>query len=154
MKTNLLLFGTVALSIFFTACSNNAEEAQATGGESEVRELVAQQPEEEPMEEAKEVQIIHLNQIPGEFTNGDITLEAGTYSFDVTNTGIDHEVGLVLAPKKEDITPEDHLQGAYVSETVKEGDTQACKGEVTLEKGEYVYFCPLNPTPQYTITVE
>ena len=152
MKTNLLLFGTVALSVLFTACSNNAEEAQSTGS-SEVRELVAEQ-SEASVEEAKDVQVIHLNQVPGEFTNGDITLEAGTYSFDVTNTGVDHEVGLVLAPKKEDITAEDHLQSAYVSETVKEGDTQACKGEVTLEKGEYVYFCPLNPTPQYTITVE
>jgi len=26
--------------------------------------------------------------------------------------------------------------------------------QVTLSKGEYVYFCPLNPTPQYTLIVE
>ena len=102
----------------------------------------------------KETQVIHLNQVPGAFTNGDLTLKAGTYSFEVANSGVAHEVGLVVAPKKSEITAEDHLPNAYVSEVVKNGETKASKGEVVLTKGEYVYFCPLNPTEQYSITVE
>lgn len=148
MKTRILLIGTLAASMFFASCSKSSETAN--GSEEGTKKEMAH--EEEMSEEKAEV--INLEQVSGEFTNGDITLKAGTYSFEVTNNGVDHEVGLVVAPKKEDITPEDHLQNAYVSEVVKDGETKASKGEVTLEKGEYVFFCPLNPTPQYTITVE
>ncbi|MCP4521496.1 MAG: hypothetical protein GY827_07365 [Cytophagales bacterium] len=102
----------------------------------------------------KKVEVVKLEQVAGAFTNGNIELAAGTYSFEVSNNGVGHDVGLVVAPKKEEITADDHLANAYVSEVVKDGETQASKGEVTLEAGEYVYFCPLNPTPQYTITVK
>ena len=30
-------------------------------------------------------------------------------------------------------------------------NTKQTSKKVTLTKGEYVYFCPLNPTPQYTL---
>lgn len=46
-----------------------------------------------------------------------------------------------------------HIKNAYVKKTVKEGETQSSK-EVKLSKGNYVYFCPLNPTPQYKFIVE
>jgi hypothetical protein len=58
----------------------------------------------------------------------------------------------VLAPKgKTDAS--NHIKNAYVTEVVKNNTTGHSK-EVTLAKGEYVYFCPLNPTPQYILLVE
>ena len=42
---------------------------------------------------------------------------------------------------------------AYVTTTVKNNSVEPSK-ETKLTKGEYVYFCPLNPTPQYSLTVE
>ncbi len=145
MKIRHLLFGTLAFSALLFSCGSGQEAATDTAPESAAATTVT--------EENQEVQVITLNQIPGKFTNGDLSLDAGTYKFEVSNSGVDHEVGLVLAPKKDEITEADHIQNAYVTETVKNGDTKSCKGEVVLEKGEYVYFCPLNPTGHYNITV-
>ncbi|WP_317131409.1 hypothetical protein [Maribacter sp. ACAM166] len=61
---------------------------------------------------------------------------------------------MVIVPKGKDVSkPENHIQTAYVTSTVKDGSVEQSK-ETLLKKGEYVYFCPLNPTPQYTLTVE
>ncbi len=49
--------------------------------------------------------------------------------------------------------PENHIKTAYVTKVVAEGATEK-SNVTTLEKGEYTYFCPLNKTPQYTLTVE
>jgi hypothetical protein len=97
------------------------------------------------------VQIVSLEQIEGEFKQKTLTLAEGTYVFDIENMSVDHEVGFVLAPKgKTDAA--NHIKEAYVSTPVKTG-TSSRTGEVTLTKGEYVYFCPLNPTPEYTLVV-
>ncbi|TRX58771.1 hypothetical protein FNH22_12910 [Fulvivirga sp. M361] len=96
---------------------------------------------------------VKLEQTPGEFSKTELTLKAGKpYVFDVKNAGVDHEVGFVIAPAGK-TDQEHHVKSAYLSETIKDGQS-ATSGEVTLEKGEYVYFCPLNPTPQYKITVK
>ena len=101
---------------------------------------------------AAQTNTVHLEQTEGEFTIQSLTLEEGTYVFEIENNGVDHEVGFVLAPKG--MTDEaHHIKEAYVKETVKEGKT-SMTSEVTLKKGEYVYFCPLNPTPQYTLIVK
>lgn len=100
-----------------------------------------------------DVETIQLKQIKGEFTTQGLKLSAGsTYVFEVTNDGVDHEVGFVIAPKGKTDQP-NHIKEAYVQKTIKDGETSSSK-EVTLTKGEYVYFCPMNPTPQYTIVVE
>lgn len=123
------------MSSVFIACSSSEQTKSETKKENEV-------------------EVIKLNQTPGKFTNGDLKLSPGTYKFEVINDGVDHEVGLVLAPKKAKITKDDHIQEAYVVKTVADGESQSSKGEITLGKGKYVYFCPLNPTPEYTIMVE
>jgi len=100
----------------------------------------------------KGVKTVSLEQTKGEFTQKSITLSEGTYVFEIANTGVGHDVGFVLAPKgKTDAA--NHIKNAYVTEVVKNNATGHSK-EVTLKKGEYVYFCPLNPTPQYTLIVE
>lgn len=99
-----------------------------------------------------EVSTIRLEQTPGKFTVQSLTLEEGNYQFEIANVGVDHELGFVLAPKGKP-QPEHHIQAAYVQKTVKDGETGYSK-TVALTKGEYIYFCPLNPTEQYNLTVK
>ncbi|APY11102.1 hypothetical protein BWZ22_07535 [Seonamhaeicola sp. S2-3] len=104
--------------------------------------------------QAQEVKTIALEQTKGEFTQKSITVNEGTYVFAVANNNVGKDVGLVLVPKGKDASkPENHIQSAYVTQVVKNGETQTSKA-TKLSKGEYVYFCPLNPTPQYTLTVK
>ncbi len=102
----------------------------------------------------KAVKVISLEQTKGEFTQKALTVDAGTYVFEVANNDAAKEVGLVLIKKGADASnPKNHIKTAYVTTVVKKGKTQKTQA-TTLAKGEYVYFCPLNPTPQYTLTVQ
>ncbi|SDL63798.1 plastocyanin/azurin family copper-binding protein [Kriegella aquimaris] len=90
--------------------------------------------------------VISLEQTPGEFTQKGITVSAGTYVFAVHNNEVGHDVGFVLVEKGRDVSkPENHIQTAYVTKAVANGKTQHSKPTV-LQAGEYIYFCPLNPT--------
>jgi len=95
---------------------------------------------------------IKLSQTTGEFNIEGLTLSEGTYVFEISNEDVDHAVGFVLAPKGK-TDQANHIKEAYVQKTPEKGETSQSK-VVTLTPGEYVYFCPLNPTPQYTITVK
>lgn len=102
----------------------------------------------------KAVKTIALEQTKGEFTQKGLTVSEGTYVFEVSNNHAAKEVGLVLVPKGKDASkPENHIKTAYVTTVVKDGKVEKTN-PTKLTKGEYVYFCPLNPTPQYTLTVE
>ncbi|MEX0313406.1 MAG: plastocyanin/azurin family copper-binding protein [Allomuricauda sp.] len=99
------------------------------------------------------VKTLALEQTAGEFTQKQITVSAGTYVFDISNNGVGHDVGFVLVKKGKDISkPENHIQTAYVTKPVGTGASQTSK-PTKLEKGEYVYFCPLNPTSTNNILV-
>jgi plastocyanin len=94
----------------------------------------------------KMVSTISLEQTPGEFTQKQITVSEGTYVFEISNNAVGHDVGFVLVPKGKDISkPENHIQTAYVTEVVGTGKKQTSK-PTKLAKGEYVFFCPMNPT--------
>ncbi|MET1258668.1 MAG: hypothetical protein HRT65_10565 [Flavobacteriaceae bacterium] len=99
--------------------------------------------------------VIKLEQTPGEFTQKSLTVKEGTYTFEISNVGVDHNVGFVLVKQGDDISkPENHIQTAYVTAPVGTDETQSSK-PTTLEKGTYVYFCPLNPTAtDNTLVVE
>lgn len=101
------------------------------------------------------VQTISLEQTPGEFSQKNLTVKEGTYVFEISNNAVGHDVGFVLVQKGKDISkPENHIQTAYVTEVVGTGKTQTSK-PTKLAKGEYVYFCPMNPTAtDNTLTVE
>lgn len=93
-----------------------------------------------------ETKTIALEQTPGEFTQKELTIPSGTYVFEISNKDVGHDVGFVLVKKGEDISkPENHIQTAYVTEVVATGMKQMSK-PTKLEKGKYVYFCPMNPT--------
>ena len=94
---------------------------------------------------------VDLTQTPGVFITNDLALEAGSYQFNIVNQGVEHEVGFVLVPKgKYDAT--DHIKEAYVKAPVATGKN-SLTDVVILEAGEYEYFCPLNPTPKYSLKV-
>ena len=100
------------------------------------------------------VKTVSLEQTKGEFTQKALTLTEGTYVFEVTNTNAAPKVGLVLIKDGTDASDaKNHIAEAYVTKAVEVGKTESSK-EVTLKKGTYKYFCPLNPTPQYTLVVE
>lgn len=102
---------------------------------------------------AQDVETVTLVQTPGEFRQTELKLVAGKkYIFEVENQGVDKPVGFVVAPKGK-TDKEYHIQEAYLYKVIDNGES-ATSQEVTLEKGEYVYFCPLNPTPLYTLVVE
>ena len=101
-------------------------------------------------EMTSQAKTIKLEQTKGDFNIQGLTLAQGDYVFEISNNGVDHEVGFVIAPKS---NPDAHIKTGYVQKTIKDGEKSTSK-VVNLPKGEYVYFCPLNPTPHYTITVK
>jgi Copper binding proteins, plastocyanin/azurin family len=102
-----------------------------------------------------QVSKVKLVQTPGKFEGKEMKLKPGKYQFEVSNKGIDHEVAFFLQ-KESDKDNKDFgtaIANSGVSKMVKDGET-ASTGVVELTKGRYVYSCPLNPTPHYTIVVE
>jgi plastocyanin len=106
-------------------------------------------------QDTKMSKTISLEQTKGAFTQKQITVDEGTYIFEIANNAVGHDVGFVLVKKGEDISkPENHIQTAYVTKAVGTGLKQSSK-PTKLTKGEYVYFCPLNPTStDNTLTVK
>ena len=99
-------------------------------------------------------QTVALEQTKGQFTQQSVELKAGDYVFAITNNNAGVDVGFVLVPKGADASdPANHIKSAYVTQVVAQGATEK-SNVVHLEAGEYVYFCPLNKTPQYTLTVK
>jgi pentapeptide MXKDX repeat protein len=143
MKNTVLFFAVIVMSLFAT--NTFAQDSMAK------KDMMKKEmSKDHMMKKGVEARTIQLEQTTGKFSIQGLTLEAGTYVFEIANNGVGHDVGFVLAPKS---NPDQHIKTAYVQEAVKDGKTSTSK-EVTLAKGEYVYFCPLNPTPQYTITVK
>ena len=95
---------------------------------------------------------VNLVQTKGVFTTEALTLEAGEYQFNISNSDVDHEVGFVLVPKGM-YDADKHIKEAYVKAPVATGKS-SLTDVVKLEAGEYEYFCPLNPTPKYALTVK
>jgi len=134
------IIGIVAMSLLaFTSCKQDVKNTEAPATV-------------ESKNEVAQVKTIALAQTGGEFVQKELTLDAGTYVFEIANKDVDHEVGFVLAPKGK--TDEaNHIKAAYVKSPVATGSS-SLTNEVVLTKGEYVYFCPLNPTPQYSLVVK
>ena len=102
-----------------------------------------------------EVTTVDLTQTPGAFTTEHLDLAPGQYRFRVTNASVDHEVGFFIqrAADKDGAPGETALENSFTQSAIALGQTSET-GVVTLAPGEYVYSCPLNPTPHYTISVK
>lgn len=103
----------------------------------------------------KDVTIIELNQDPGAFQTTELNLVPGKYQFRVVNQSVDKEVGFVIqkASDKAESPMKTAVENSFATKTVKKGEF-AYTGVVELKAGEYVYSCPLNPTPHYAIHVK
>ena len=109
---------------------------------------------QDTMMKDSKVTTITLEQTAGEFTQQNVALTPGDYVFAIANNNAGVDVGFVLVPAGKDASnPENHIKTAYVNKVVANGKTETT-GVVSLPQGEYVYFCPLNKTPHYTLTVK
>lgn len=100
----------------------------------------------------EEAKVIKLDQTPGKFTQEALTLKSGKYIFEVSNSGVDHELGFVIVPVSNGKEGK-HIKAGYLSNAIKNGEKSSSK-VVELTAGTYNYFCPLNPTPHYQIIVK
>ena len=106
------------------------------------------------MKKDAKASVVSLEQTKGVFTQKSVTLAEGSYIFEISNNNVGTDVGFVLVPKGKDVSkPENHIKTAYVTKVVN-NNTKGKSNATKLSKGEYVYFCPLNKTPQYTLIVE
>ena len=83
-----------------------------------------------------------------------IKLKPGKYVFRVTNKNVPYTLGFWLRSKG--YTPGNPIH-KLTKTSVSGGGLTLGKSrdyEVTLKPGEYVYSCPLNPTPNYRLVVE
>ena len=100
---------------------------------------------------AEKVTTVTLVQTQGQFEPQKLDLKPGKYVFEITNKNVPHEVGFYLRKKTADGKgkPLPNSDAGHL----KTGEAKKT-GVVTLKPGEYLYSCPLNPTPHYVITVK
>ncbi|MEL6164051.1 MAG: hypothetical protein AAFR37_09910 [Cyanobacteria bacterium J06628_3] len=77
-----------------------------------------------------------------------LTLKPGKYTFRVTNQDVPYELGFYLRGEGVNQVTLPKVSGGGLNK----GDTQDY--QITLKPGKYVFSCPLNPTPDYPITVQ
>lgn len=101
-----------------------------------------------------DVTVIELTQIANEFSTKTLNLKPGKYQFRVVNKDVDKDLGFVIqkAADKQGDVMKTAVDNSFTTALVKKGEFQYT-GVVELKKGEYVYSCPLNPTPHYTLSV-
>jgi len=101
------------------------------------------------------VTIVELDQVTNAFEVTSLELKPGKYQFKVTNKDIAKEVGFVIQKEtdKDGDVMKTALKNSFSQWTVGAGETTT-SGIIELTAGNYVYSCPLNPTPKYTLTVK
>jgi len=167
MKKSILIIASLITGLFLASCSeaaetvaNHADDAKEMVKEetNEAVEAVKEKIEEEVLDD-EEVQVIQLEQTPGAFTTESLSLKAGKeYSFEVTNNA-DKQVAFVLIKAEDVEAAKEDFKSVMIVEaalpgTLEKGETGVSQKPVALEKGEYFYYCPLNGTPHYSVTVD
>jgi hypothetical protein len=103
----------------------------------------------------QKVTVIDLSQTPNQFNVTELKLAPGKYQFKVTNQNVDKDLGFVIqkaADKDKDVM-KTAVENSFTTSLISKGKTQLT-GIVELKVGEYVYSCPLNPTPHYKLVVK
>jgi ABC-type proline/glycine betaine transport system substrate-binding protein len=103
----------------------------------------------------KNVTIIEITQTAGEISTQILNLKPGKYQFRVVNKNVNKDLGFVIQ-KAEDAKGDfmkTAIPNSFTTALIKKGEAQYT-GIVELKEGEYVYSCPLNPTPHYTLSVK
>jgi plastocyanin len=99
--------------------------------------------------QSSDVQVVKLNQTPGVFDQKTLNLKPGRYIFELTNENVKHDVGFWLRESDQ----KKPLKNSDKGGLIKTGKTVRT-GVVELKPGNYTYSCPLNPTPNYKLTVK
>jgi hypothetical protein len=83
-----------------------------------------------------------------------LRLKPGAYVFRVTNKNVPYPLGFWL--REEGYDEANYIKRLTMTSVSGGGlDTGKTKNyQIELEPGEYVYSCPLNPTPNYRLIVE
>ena len=82
-------------------------------------------------------------------THTPLKLASGTYTLRIANTDVPYELGFYLRSAQRALIPfRPRISGSGLAQ----GMTKDY--EVELTAGEYIYGCPLNPTPAYSLIVE
>lgn len=102
-----------------------------------------------------DVSVIELDQVDGAFTTETLNLKPGKYQFKVTNKEVDRDLGFVIqkASDQNGDVMKTALENSFTQNMIAIGKTEST-GIVELKAGEYVYSCPLNPTPKYKLIVQ
>ena len=141
---NKIKFLVAAFTFVFAMINTNAATAQEMGSKKM-----------DKMSAHTDVTVIELAQVDGAFTTEGLSLKPGKYQFKVTNTEVDHEVGFVIqkAADKDGDVMKTAVENSFSTSMIAKGKTVPT-GIVELTVGEYVYSCPMNPTPKYKLTVK
>lgn len=150
MKTRLLITTPLLATLFLASCASTTEEVANKKMKTEVvaKEVIPE----------KKVELIKLTQTKGAFTTEALALKAGQeYNFEITNKAGRPAAFVLVKAEDAEKAKTDFMSvaigDAALSGLLEDGETGVSTGTVTLEKGEYVYFCPVNDTPQYKLTV-
>ena len=103
----------------------------------------------------KNVTIIELIQTTGAFQTEQLKLTPGLYQFRIVNKNVDKDLGFVVQNEEDkglDVM-KTAVKNSFTTAYVKKGEAQYT-GIVELNSGNYIYSCPLNPTPHYRIIIE
>ena len=156
--TALLALGALAIGNIFVSGMARAEDAKiVTLTQTGCQFLEAEHGKDRGYKTAKADDCEAINSRTGAqrlVEAGAMKLKPGTYIFRVTNRDVPYELGFWLRSKDYDWkNPVHKLTKTSVSGGgLTTGKTKDY--EVTLKPGEeYVYSCPLNPTPDYRIVV-
>jgi hypothetical protein len=78
-----------------------------------------------------------------------LRLKPGSYIFRVTNRDVPYNLGFYIRSSSEVLVP---FKPSVMGGGIKTGTSRDYA--VKLEEGEYVFSCPLNPTPNYRLIVK
>lgn len=120
-----------------------------------VKKSVMHKKEMHKMEKTDNVTVIELTQTDGQFLTDGLDLKPGKYQFRIVNRDVNKEVGFLIQAKADakGDPMKTAVENSFAQSMIKKGDAEYT-GVVTLTKGEYVYSCPINPTPKYSISVK
>ncbi len=101
------------------------------------------------------VTIIELIQTMGAFQTQELNLTPGQYQFRIVNKNVERDLGFVIQNENDkglDVM-KTAIKNSFTTGYVKKGEAQYT-GIVDLKTGNYIYSCPLNPTPHYRLIIK
>jgi hypothetical protein len=96
-----------------------------------------------------EPKVIRLDQTSGQFVQAGLNLAPGKYIFEISNQNVGKDVGFYLHTEGSKAS----VAGSDKAGLIKNNEVKRTE-VVELKTGEYIYMCPLNPTPEYKIVVK